>query len=533
MQQKTNTMQKKLFYLIAISGTLLTTACNKDFLDRIPEDAYSNESLWTSEADARAALNGCYRDWEDSYNVIYMDCASDNAYSQFLWEGYMNIGNGSLTPSDGNVTNRWNFKTIQKVNWFLENVDKTPMDEALKTRFKAEARFLRAYQYYTLTQLYGDIPLVLKTLTTAEANTVTRTPIAEVQKYTLDELAAIAPQLEPSYSGSDVGRITRGAAYALRARLELYMGKYADCIADCEKVMGLGYDLFPSYQDLFRIQNENNVEVILDMQYKENDYANGNIGIMPTSSSGGWSSIDPTQSLVDAYEMKNGKLITDPISGYNANDPYANRDPRLSASIIYPGMMYDGKYYNPIDPASSDFMLGDNNSKTGYLPKKFISNLSDYTDMWNTGLNMILIRYADVLLMYAEAKIESGVIDNSVYAAIDKVRLRAGMPATDRLAYNTQATMRTLVRRERRVELALEGLRWYDIKRWKIGDQVRKGAVYGARQGKVDPANGKVTFTADHQLVENRLFDASIHYVWPVPQKEIDINNKLVQNPNY
>ncbi|MBO9152294.1 RagB/SusD family nutrient uptake outer membrane protein [Chitinophaga sp. GCM10012297] len=532
-------MKRKLFYLIAISGTLLT-ACNKDFLDRTPEDAYSNESLWTSEADARAALNGCYRDWEDSYNVIYMDCASDNAYSQFLWEGYMNIGNGSLTPSDGNVTNRWNFKTIQKCNWFLENVDKTPMDETLKTRFKAEARFLRAYQYYTLTQLYGDVPLVTNTLTPTEANAVTRTPVAEVQKYVLDELAAIAPQLEPSYSGADVGRITRGAAYALRARLELYMGNYAGCIEDCQKVMGLGYDLFrntsspaASYQDLFRIQNENNTEVILDMQYKENDYPNGNIGIMPTSSSGGWSSVDPTQALVDAYEMKNGKLITDPTSGYNANDPYANRDPRLSASIVYPGQMYDGKYYNPIDPASGDFMLGDNNSKTGYLPKKFISNLSDYTDMWNTGLNMIIIRYADVLLMYAESKIETGSIDATVYDALDKIRARAGMPVVDRLVYNSQPTLRTLVRRERRVELALEGLRWYDIKRWKIGDEVRKGNVYGARQGKVDANTGKVTFTADHQLVESRLFDATIHYVWPVPQKEIDINGKLSQNPNY
>ncbi|RPD38603.1 RagB/SusD family nutrient uptake outer membrane protein [Chitinophaga barathri] len=533
-------MKRKLFYLIAISGALFTTACNKDFLDRAPEDQYRNEVLWTSESDARAALSGCYRDWEDSYNVIYMDCASDNAYSQFLWEGYMNIGNGSLTPADVNVTNRWNFKTIQKCNWFLENVDKTPMDETLKTRFKAEARFLRAYQFYTLTQLYGDVPLVLKTLTTGEANVVTRTPIAEVQKYILDELAAIAPQLEPSYSGADVGRITRGAAYALRARLELYMGNYADCIADCEKVMALGYDLFRntatpanSYQDLFRIQNENNVEVILDMQYKENDYANGNIGIMPTSSSGGWSSVDPTQALVDAYEMKNGKLITDPSSGYNAEDPYTNRDPRLSASIVYPGQMYDGKYYNPIDPASGDFMLGDNNSKTGYLPKKFISHLEDYTDMWNTGLNMILIRYADVLLMYAEAKIETGVVDNTVYDALDKIRLRAGMPAVDRLAYNTQATLRTLVRRERRIELALEGLRWYDIKRWKIGDEVRKGTVYGARQGTVNATNGKVTFTADHQLVETRLFDPSIHYLWPVPQKEIDINGKISQNPNY
>ncbi len=526
-------MKRKLFSLIAISGLFLT-ACTKDFLDRSPEDSYSNSSLWTSAADAQAALSGCYRDWEDSYNVIYMDAITDNAYSRWVWEGYMNIGNGSLTSSDNNVTNRWNFKVIQKCNWFLENVENTKMDEALKTRFKAEARFLRAYQFFTLSQLYGDVPLVLKNLTPAEANSITRTPVADVRKFILDELAAIAPQLEPSYSGNDVGRITRGAAYALSARLNLYLGKYAESIQDCEKVMGLGYELFPKYGDLFRIQNENNVEVILDMQYKQNDYANGNIGILPSSSMGGWGSIGPTQSLVDAYEMKNGKTITEAGSGYNAEDPYANRDPRLAASIVYPGQMYEGGYFNSIDPASPDFMSEDNNPMTGYIPKKFIQQLADYPDMWNTGLNMIIIRYAEVLLTYAEAKIETGVIDNTVYDAIDKIRVRAGMPVTDRLVYNTQASLRTLVRRERRIELALEGLRWYDIKRWKTGDEVRKGTVYGARQGTVDKNTGKVTFTTpNHQVIEQRLFDPATHYLWPIPQKEIDINKKLAQNPNY
>lgn len=526
-------MKRKLFSLLIITGTLLT-ACNKDFLDRNPEDSYSNTSLWTSAADAQAALNGCYRDWEDSYNVIYMDAITDNAYSRWVWEGYMNIGNGALTPTDNNVTNRWNFKSIQKCNWFLENVDNTPMDDNLKKRFKAEARFLRAYQFFTLSELYGDVPLVTKSITTGEANAIVRNTNAEVRKFILDELAAIAPQLEPSYSGNDVGRITRGAAYALSARLNLYMGKYTESISDCEKVMALGYTLFPSYGDLFRIQNENNSEVILDMQYKQNDYPNGNIGILPSSSLGGWGSIGPTQSLVDAYEMKNGKTIAEAGSGYNAEDPYTNRDPRLSVTIVYPGQSYEGSYFNSIDPASEDFMMGDNNPMTGYIPKKFVQHLSDYPDVWNTGLNMIIIRYAEILLTYAEAKIENGVIDNTVYDAIDKVRVRAGMPVTDRLVYNSQVSLRSLVRRERRIELALEGLRWYDIKRWKTGETDRKGPVYGARQGTVDKATGKVTFnTPDHQLIEQRLFDPKVHYLWPIPQKEIDINKKLGQNPNY
>ena len=525
-------MKRNILYIILFSAAL-QSACNKDFLDRQPSDAYSNESLWKSQSDAQAALNGCYKDWEGDYTLLYMDAVSDNMYSQYYWEGYTDYGNGSITPANTNASKRWTYTSIQKCNWFLENVDKTPMDETLKTQFKSEARFLRAYQYFTLTQLYGDVPLVKNTVTTEEANTISRTAATEVRKFVLDELTAIAPTLPVSYSGSDVGRITQGAALSLKARLELYDKNYAACIADCKKVMALGYGLYPSYQDLFRIQNENNKEVILDVQYKENDYPNADIGVMPSSSFGGWGSLDPTQSLVDAYEMKNGKTIDDPASGYAENDPYNNRDPRLTATIVCPGQLYMGKYYNSIESTSGDYYNGDNNSKTAYIPKKFTANLADYTDMWNTGLNMIVIRYAEILLTYAEAQIESGVIDNTVYDAIDAIRTRAGMPVVDRSVYNSVDKMRTLVRRERRVELALEGLRWYDIQRWKIGTAVRSGTVYGARLGKVDPANGKLTLSGDHITVEQRTFVENRDYLWPVPQAERDVNKNLTQNPGY
>lgn len=512
---------------------LCLSACNKDFLDKNPQDSYSNSSLWSSENDALSALNGCYSGWEDGYNTVYMDCASDNAYGQYYWEGYTYYGNGSITPSSPSAQNRWSYSTIQRCNWFLENIDPTPMGDDLKSRFKAEARFLRAYQYFTMSQLYGDVPLVTKSVSAAEANVVTRTAKADVQAFVLSELTAIAPLLPVKYTGGDIGRITRGAALSLKARLELYMGKYADAATDASTVMTLGYTLFPSYGDLFRIQNENNSEVILDIQYKENDLSNGYLGVMPSSSFGGWSSIDPTQDIVDAYETKTGKLITDPSSGYNAEDPYNNRDPRLNASVVCPGQLYEGKYFNSIESTSADFYNGGNNSLTGYSVKKFTSHLSDYADMWNTGLNAIVIRYAEILLTYAEAKIESGVIDETVYQAIDAVRTRAGMPKTDRTVYKDQASLRQLVRRERRVELAFEGLRWYDIQRWKVGPETIGKTVYGVRLGKVDNATGKLTLTGDHLKVEERTFDPEKNYLWPVPQKEMDINKSLVQNPKY
>lgn len=511
----------------------MVSGCQKDLLDRSPLDSYSNGTLWTSQADAEAALNGCYNDWENDYNIIYLDAVSDNSYSQFAWEGYQGYGNGTATPADGNLFTRWSYKTIQKCNWFLMNVDKTPMDEDLKSRFKGEVRFLRAYQYFIMSQLYGDVPLVTKNLTTAEANETNRTPVAEVRKFIINELDTIAPLLPESYSGSEIGHITKGAALSLKSRIELYDKDYAACIADCEKIMKLGYELYPNYQDLFRIQHENNSEVILDVQYKENDYANADIGVMPSSSYGGWASLNPTQSLVDAYEMKNGETIDESGSGFNPAHPYDNRDPRLTASIVCPGESYGGKYFNSIDKSSPDYFNGGNNSKTGYIEKKFTSNLSDFTDMWNTGLNIIVIRYAEVLLNYAEAKIETGSIDNSVYEAIDQVRTRAGMPAVNRSVYNSQTSLRKLVRRERRVELALEGLRWFDIQRWKIGPEVRSGVVYGTRLGKVDKSNGDLTLAGDHIVVEKRVFNINRDYLWPVPQAEREINKNLTQNSGY
>ena len=517
--------------IITISIAIMALcSCSDDFLDRQPLDEYSESSLWTSAKDAEAALNGCYNRWEDGDWIFYIDCASDNAFNPYPWEGYSMMGNAiQLTPSNTGV-NKWDFSVIQKSNWFLANVEKTPMDEQLKTRMKAEARFLRAYRYYLMSQVYGDVPLVLENVTPEEANKVTRNPKADVVKFVTDELGAIAGDLPESYSGSDEGRVTRGAAWALKARVELFNEQYAECIASCQNVMGK-YTLFPSYSELFRPQNEHNSEIILDVEYVANDVPLGNLGVLVIESSGGWWSVNPTQSLVDAYEMSNGKTIDEPSSGYNPDDPYKDRDPRLGATIIHPGAFYDGRYFDPLNPALIDYYAV--YSYTGYAPKKYVPNLADFPDMWNTGLNIPVIRYAEVLLTYAEAKIELNQIDNTVYDAIDEVRQRAGMPKVNQAVYNSQSTLRELLRRERRVELALEGLRWFDVQRWKIGDEVMNGPVHGPRLGTVDPTTGELTLTAERILSEQRTFDDSKNYLWPIPQREIDINKSLEQNPNY
>lgn len=524
---------KKLLIIFYSLLVLILSSCN-EFLDRQPLNEYSASSLFTGEKDALAALNGCYEYMEDGTWIHYIDCGSDNAFDPYPWEGYMELGNMLLLTPTNPGNGKWYFGAVARCNWFLESIDKAPISDELKSRMKGEARFIRAYQFFQKSQLYGDVPLFTKILTTQEANTITRTPKAEVVQFVIDELAAIALDLPDSYDGGDVGRITSGAALALKARVELFNGKFADAIVSSQKVIDLGvYSLFPSYQNLFRIQNEYNSEIILDVAYMENTVPLWSLGIMtPHIGRNGWYSVDPTQSLLDAYEMSNGKTITDPTSGYDPEDPYINRDPRLKATVLVPGDSYEGSIFNPLENVDEDYWASYN--YTGYCIKKYTAFLSDFNDIWNSGLNIPLIRYAELLLTYAEAKIELDQIDNSVYEAIDAVRLRAGLPAVDQSAYSTKEQMRELVRRERRVELALEGLRFYDIQRWQIGEETMSGPVYGSRLGTVDRVTGKVTYTTpDHILNETRVFDPAKNYVWPIPQSQIDINPGLEQNPNY
>ncbi|WP_413666877.1 RagB/SusD family nutrient uptake outer membrane protein [Mucilaginibacter sp. Mucisp86] len=546
-------MKKSIIFKI-IALLILFSSCKKDFLSRQPQDAYSNSSLWTSAGDANAALTGVYNgqqynfsdngpSWADGTLIVYLDCASDNAYGQYPWEGFQAFGNGSINPTNTNAANLWSYKTIQKCNFFLTNVVATPMDATLKNQMIAQVKFIRAYEYFVMSQLYGDVPLVITGLTIPAANSVTRTPKADVTKFILSELTAAIADLPTSYSAANAGHITKGAALALKARVELYEQDYADCITDCQAVMQLGYTLDPSYQDLFRIQNQaNNPEIIAAAQYVENPSgsSNGVLGVMPSNSMGGWASIDPVQNLVDAYEMDNGKPITDQASGYDPANPYKHRDPRLAATILYPGALVaptvpggTTSYYDPLGASSPDYYAsGNNTSPSGYVVQKYTSHISDFDQLFQSGLNITVIRYAEILLSYAEAKIESGQIDASVYNAINKVRNRAGMPSVDQSVYNTQASLRALVRNERRVEFAFEGLRWFDIQRWKIGAQVMNGAVYGAKIGTVDAATGKYTITGTPLKVEDRVF-ADKNYLWPVPQSEIDINKNLKQNPGY
>ncbi len=524
----------KRYSLLALI-LLFITSCSSDFLDRNPLDRPSNAVFWNTEKDAIAAATGCYEGWFSADALPYFDCVSDNSYNPFSWEGWQAHAAGLSTPTNyGQSDNYFKYDKIVRCNYFLENIDRPTMSEDMRKRLTAEVRFLRAWYYFLKVTLFGDVPLVTKVLSVDEAN-LPRDPKDKVIQFVIDELAAAAPDLPLTYGSNDIGRASRGAAYTLKARMELFKGDYAAAAASAKQVIDSNvYELFDDYRGIFKRANNNNVEVIMAVQYVEKLKGNWIPTPLATNTVGGWASINPTQSLVDAFECEDGKTIAE-SSLYNPKDPYKNRDPRFYASIIYPGCFYEGSYFNPIDKNDpvGEYYAPYGRTKTGYHSRKYIDDLSDYNTLTDTDVNGIVFRYAEVLLMYAEAMIEKNTIDESVYDAINQIRLRAGMPEVDRSVYTGQAKMRELIRRERRVELGMEGVRWFDICRWKIGEQVMPGQVWGALLGTVDPNDGTLALTDDRIKVEMRVFDPAKGYLWVIPQSVIDATPAITQNPGY
>lgn len=529
---------KKIIYLLALTTVL--ASCSNDFLDTAPKDALSPSTFWKTKKDLDLALTGCYNGFESGGSLMYRDCGSDNGYNNFPWEGWTNIGNGNLSAADPGAS-YYGFATINRCNEFLANADNAEaVPEATRDIYKAQARFIRAYKYYVLTVNYGDVPLIETNFATPEEAKVERTPQAQIRSFIEQELTEIIGILPASYSGSEYGKATKGAAQALLMRYYLYFKEYDKALSTAKSITG--YELNPTFEGLYDPANEQNSEVILTVQYVTNLYSFDYTPYLPNSR-GGWSSVIPTQSLVDAFEMADGKTIAEAQAAgeYNPENPYVNRDPRLRATIVYPGQVFGGKVYRSVEEGDNDyFSKADNASKTGYNFKKYTTffDLNPGSAYWNMGNDAYIFRYAEVLLTIAEAKIELGQIDNEMYNALDAVRVRAGMPKVNRSKYASQADLRKLLRNERRVEFAMEGLRRDDIIRWDIAKDVLNGDLMGSKKGKVldtKQANGdfNVSLTLPANKIETRTFTSPKNNLLPIPQSAIDKNPKLTQNTGY
>src|SRR5690554_1520328 len=537
----------KYIVILTAFSALCWTGCKE--LDLAPENTFTDLTYWNSEAKAQSVLNTAYSQMFDSNRFFYNEGISDNAYNgRGDTEGAASLAAGTYDPSLGRLQGQWdsNYTGIKTCNILLENIDRVPdMDEGNRARMMAEARFIRAFLHFQLMTWFGDVPLLARDVTIEEAQEVTRTPKAEVLDFILNELDQIS-QILPTQQDlpeSERGRITAGAAMALKARVHLYEGQWQEVVQATEYLINGddygNYGLFPSYEGLFLPQNEYSQEDILSLQYVPQFRTwEQFFDMAPLSAGARLNALAPTQELVDSYLTEDGLPIDHPDSGYNEENPYANRDPRLTATIVY--HLYEWEengsthtiYIKPgtdPDPSAPDeYVPGSSSTTTGYYTRKYFD--PTHLVQFASGLNLMLIRYADVLLMYAEAKNELGQLDENTWnLTIRALRERAGFEAVQALQFNSslgQEEYREIIRNERRVELAMEGLRIFDIRRWRIAEDVLNGWAHGAKFGPPSEDDG-------YLRVNLRSFDPSKHYLWPIPRDERNLNPNLTQNPGW
>mgnify|MGYP001580186186 CR=1 FL=1 len=527
-------MKNVLYFTTVVFLVLIFSACKENLLKTVPTDRISTDIYWKTEKDAIYAANSVYR-YLDGITVVDYDGLTDILHSNVPFYDNGTMERGDFNSNTPKVYNQWGlmYKGIRAANNFLENVDQvSTTNTILIGNLKSEVRVIRAYLYLKLVMLWGDVPLVTKTIATvSEGQSVTRNTTAEIWKFINSELDVCASVLP--LTQTEKGRITKGAALALKARALLYQNKWSEAATVAKSVMDLNkYSLYPKYEDLFSTVAENNAEIILDKQFIKDIYSNNAFQYLgPYSQKNANSTFVPTKKMIDSYTMSNGKSISDPTSGYDKDKPYDNRDPRLKFSVFVKGSkLSDGKIYDPTPGSKTLDEVGSTYLATvlGFNIKKYV-NADDLANISNCGINIILIRYAEILLTYAEGKIESDQIDQSVYDAINSIRQGRNDVKLPVIASGLSKTeLRVIVRNERKVELAFEGLRLFDLRRWKTAGTEIPGFVEGMTYKNTSGAY--VTIKLDGFL---KVFDASKHYLWPIPKKEIDLNSNLKQNTGW
>lgn len=469
---------------------LLLSSCGKGFIDLKPISTITTDNFYRTEEDFRNAVNGTYNALRsggtygvDSY--IFGEIRSDNSLA---------VASGSVTDQDEFdrfyirttnpfINSRWSnsYTAISRCNAILDRITPIAIPDALKARYIGEAKFLRALFYFNLVRSFGDVPLVLKEIINPdEGYEYGRNPKADVYAQIEKDLTEAAEALPPSYTGADVGRATTGAAKAILGRVLLTQKKYAPAAIQLKAVIDLNvYDLVrTSYADFFKVNNKNNKEAIFDVQYKSGGIGQGNTwpnSFAPQNSGnavimfGGGGNNMPTDDLVNDYEAGDlRKAVTVATSYVNA------------AGVTIPGNFV--KKYFDVPAVNND-----------------------------NGNNIPIIRYADVILMYAECLNEAAYVANGdAFTYLNDVRRRAGLGNLTSVEVPSQAAFRLVMEHERRVEFAFENLRWYDLVRTD-----RAITVINAKKVQINLVNPVTT--------QNLVF--------PIPQSQIDINKtKITQN---
>lgn len=540
-------------YLSIIAAALLMgsfSSCS-DFLDRYPLEELSDESFWKTEKDAEMAVSNLYNvlptwDTDEAIN-------SDDAVHGIKWAAG-NQSKGVYDPSDYGWSGEYGY--IRQANLILEKIQEMDLSEDAYKKLEGQARFFRAYTYFTLIRSFGAVPYIDKPLELTDVENITRTPKDEVYAKVMEDFDIAIANLPVQWDETNSGRITKGAAMAMKARAALYYNNWETAMTEAKNVMDLGqYELYDKdntgrYKELFWEVADGCDEFILSVQFNAPTRTHYLIGweCFPTL---GWGGLNPTQSLVDAFEDINGAPITSEASVYDPTNPFANRDPRLEVNVLHDGETMYGVTIK-VAPLSSSGNTGigqhGDATATGYYQQKWLDpSIDPQSTGWDMGKDWVVIRYAEVLLTYAEAKNELSPLDPSAFDAVNQVRRRVGMPdlqntdPTKPTYCGTQDDLRKRIWNEWRVEFALEGgKRQWDIRRWGIAKDVLNAPFEGLRYTLVDDPNapkgdnGKkcILYVGEPLKLAGSHYEDH-NYLLPIPQTEIDLNPKQEQNPGY
>ncbi len=564
---------KKLVIILSVCILLLSGCYN---LDLYPLSEASQGNWYFDDTQLTMSVNNVFHhDFWDGYAPWNFYYNTDD----FIWRTYAQWGlDGTLTATTGDISTAWNncYRCIARANAILENYKKASgtVSEEKLALYAANAKFARATQYSKLIFHWGDVPYYEGTLDIDEAFSMGRIAKSEILKKIYADYDYAIANLPIEYSSSDFQWATKGAALAFKARIALYMGDYAiarDAAKDC---IDLGvYQLFPDYYTLFMNKTKNSVETIfvvpnsaeLNKYWDPKEWLPRNVG--------GTCSKNPSWDLFCSYLCTDG-LPIDESPLFNPREPFKNRDPRCTATIVEFNRNWLGVTFSP--HPDSVMVLNHNTGKLIINMDSQINTQWASFDalMWAKRIDEdcldlraendnIIMRFADVLLMYAEAKIELGEIDQTVLDAMNKVRARAyGVDVRETSKYpaitgSSQTALRKTLRIERRMEFAEENvIRYNDIIRWKLAEKVINLPRYGILAPKelkekvVKPglwffpetppidedgvADFRPMFNKGYiKLIMERSFDPSKNYLWPIPSSEIVINKNITQNPGY
>ena len=497
-------MKNRKYYIQGVVGLSLIAAlslqgCKKSFLDTTPATTTKATQFWKTADDATAAVAAMYADLHSYNDIAFPAIAIESMGSDDVTKGsvpddsqYMNeYQYFTVTAGEGQLEGFWTgmYDNINFANQILDNVPGITMDGSLKARYLAEAQFIRAYDYFRLVRAFGDVPLRIHVPKSAAEYNLARTPKAQVWAQIETDLTAAASVLPTTYSSADIGHVTKGAALTLHAKVALYQKKWADVVNYTNQVTGLNvYSLFPDYEKMFRTTNKNNSESIFEIQCM----------LIPNNSAA-------SNSQYSQVQMPRG---TNPADGWGFNDPspsliseFETGDPRLNGTVIFSGT------------TTPEGDLIDASSPNPYYNMKSYVPFALYVSGYNQGCQQdkIVLRYAEVLLMNAEANNEEGNT-TAALASLELVRARAregNASILPKVTTTDQGALRNAIWHERRVELGMEFDRHSDVIR-----QGRGAAVFGA-----NPLSK---------------FVAGKSEVWPIPQTEIDLSaGTLTQNPGY